>query len=203
MDEGKTINIVYRHLDEIKPYENNPRRNDNAVDAVAASIKQFGWQQPIIVDKQGVIIAGHTSYKAAQKLGLDTAPVFVADLTEEQATAYRIADNKTADLSEWDTEKLLSELTGIEHIEMRDFGFEDIDFPDFTDGIDLAEDEGDGAEDSQNNPTGGGTPRLIVTYKTPEEEEYLKNLLGVTELRDSYNFKDIKAAREVVTDEEH
>lgn len=156
MDEGKTINIVYRRLDEIKPYENNPRRNDNAVDAVAASIKQFGWQQPIIVDKQGVIIAGHTSYKAAQKLGLDTAPVFVADLTEEQATTYRIADNKTADLSEWDTEKLLSELTGIEHIEMRDFGFEDIDFPDFTDGIDLAEDEGDGAEDSQNNPTGGG-----------------------------------------------
>lgn len=202
MDEGKTINIVYRRLDEIKPYENNPRRNDNAVDAVAASIKQFGWQQPIIVDKQGVIIAGHTSYKAAQKLGLDTAPVFVADLTEEQATAYRIADNKTADLSEWDAEKLLSELTGIEHIEMRDFGFEDIDFPDFTDGIDLADNEDDGAEDSQNNPT-GGTPRLIVTYKTPEEEEYLKNLLGVTELRDSYNFKDIKAAREVVTDEEH
>ena len=165
MDEGKTINIVYRRLDEIKPYENNPRRNDNAVDAVAASIKQFGWQQPIIVDKQGVIIAGHTSYKAAQKLGLETAPVFVADLTEEQATAYRIADNKTADLSEWDAEKLLSELTGIEHIEMRDFGFEDIDFPDFTDGIDLADNEDDGAEDSQNNPTGGGggTPRLIVT----------------------------------------
>jgi ParB/RepB/Spo0J family partition protein len=90
-------------LSEITPYENNPRQNDAAVDAVAASIKEFGFRQPIVVDTQGVIICGHTRYKAAQKLGLEKVPVHVAkDLTPAQIKAYRIADNKTADLAVWD-----------------------------------------------------------------------------------------------------
>ena len=90
------MQIIIKGISEIKPYENNPRNNDSAVDAVAASIREFGWQQPIVVDKDGVIIAGHTRYKGARKLGLTEVPVVVAEnLTDEQVMAYRLADNKT------------------------------------------------------------------------------------------------------------
>ena len=99
------MQVVAKSVDEIKPYENNPRNNDDAVDAVANSIKEFGWQQPIVVDIGGVIIAGHTRYKAAQKLGLKTVPVVIAkDLSEEQVKAYRLADNKSGELATWDDE---------------------------------------------------------------------------------------------------
>ena len=96
------MKIELRPLAEIKPYEKNPRDNDAAVDAVAQSIRQFGFRQPIVVDEHGVIVCGHTRWKAAQKLGLEKVPVHVArDLTPEQIRAYRIADNKTNELAEW------------------------------------------------------------------------------------------------------
>ena len=90
------MNVELRALSAITPYDRNPRDNDAAVDAVAESIERFGFRQPIVVDEAGVIVCGHTRFKAAQKLGLDEAPVHVAtDLTPEQIRAYRIADNKT------------------------------------------------------------------------------------------------------------
>ena len=105
------MTIVERRLDEIRPYEKNPRRNDDAVDYVANSIKEFGWKQPIVIDKDGVIIAGHTRYKAAKKLKLKTAPCVIADdLTEDQVRAYRLADNKVSDFAVWDNKLLLEEL---------------------------------------------------------------------------------------------
>lgn len=111
-------------IGRIRPYEDNPRHNDDAVGAVAESIRQFGWKQPIVVDKDGVIVAGHTRYKAAQKLGYETVPCVMADdLTEEQVRAYRLADNKTADLAEWDFGKLNRELANIAEIDMSTFGF--------------------------------------------------------------------------------
>ena len=117
-------------IGEIRPYENNPRRNDGAVDAVAASIKNFDFNQPIVVDKNGVIIVGHTRYKAAQKLGMTEVPIIRADdLTEEQAKAYRLADNKTAELAEWDFAKLDEELAELD-FDMSEFGF-DADSIDF------------------------------------------------------------------------
>ena len=95
------MDVIERKLTEIYPYEHNPRKNDGAVDYVANSIREFGFKQPIVVDKNGVIIVGHTRYKAAQKLGLETAPVVVADdLDEEKARAYRLADNKTNELAD-------------------------------------------------------------------------------------------------------
>jgi ParB/RepB/Spo0J family partition protein len=95
------MKIELRKLSEIKPYPGNPRNNDDAVDAVAQSIREFGFRQPIVVDVEGVIICGHTRYKAAQKLGLEKVPVHVAkDLTPEQIKAYRIADNQTASLAD-------------------------------------------------------------------------------------------------------
>ena len=119
--------IIYRDIAELIPYENNPRDNDKAVDAVAASIKEFHFQNPIIVDKDGVIVAGHTRLKAAIKLGLKKVPVIVADdLTEEQVKAFRLADNKTGELAEWDFEKLEEELRALDDIDMASFGFEEM-----------------------------------------------------------------------------
>lgn len=117
-------------INSIKPYKNNPRNNDDAVEATANSIKEFGWQQPIVVDKDGVIIVGHTRLKAAKKLGLKQVPIVVAEnLTDEQANAYRLADNKTGELGGWDFDLLNSELEDLTNIDMSDFGFdtEDID----------------------------------------------------------------------------
>lgn len=122
------MEVEAKSIDEIKPYENNPRDNDDAVDAVANSIKEFGWQQPIVVDNEGVIIAGHTRYKAAKKLGLKHVPVVVADnLTPDQVKAYRLADNKTAELADWDMDLLNDELDQIRNIDMSDFGFDELD----------------------------------------------------------------------------
>lgn len=141
-------------LSDIKPYENNPRLNDKAVDKVAASIKNFGFQAPIIVDKNHVIIAGHTRYKAAKKLGLKDVPVIVAEnLSDEQVKAYRLADNKTGEFAEWDDELLAGELEDILGIDMTQFGF------------DL-----DGDEESEDNPYSKkvSVPQYEITGECPD-----------------------------------
>lgn len=109
-------------LGDVRPAGDNPRTiNAKAVEITAASIKRFGWQQPIVVDKHGVILAGHTRHKAAQHLKLQTVPVVVAEhLTEEEARAYRIADNRTADYTTWDYPELVNQLEALE----LDFGDE-------------------------------------------------------------------------------
>src|SRR5690606_1426907 len=115
-----TYDVQLRKIDDIQPYERNPRLNDQAVDAVAASLAEFGFRQPIVIDADGVIIAGHTRWKAAKQLGLARVPVHVAtDLSPEQVRAYRIADNKTGELAEWDLEILPIELN-----ELREGGFD-------------------------------------------------------------------------------
>jgi DNA modification methylase len=109
------VNVEMQPLAEIKPYEKNPRMNDDAIDAVAASIRQFGFRQPIVVDAEGVIVCGHTRWKAAQKLGLAEVPVHVArDLPPEQIRAYRVADNKTAELASWNMDLLPIELVELQ-----------------------------------------------------------------------------------------
>lgn len=124
MDEIKNVPLA-----QIIPYENNPRDNDNAVNAVAESIAAFGWKQPIVLDKNNVIIVGHTRYKAAMKLGYEKAPCIVADdLTEDQARAYRLADNKTGEAAEWDFDLLAEELDKIEDYDMTLFNFDNVDF---------------------------------------------------------------------------
>jgi site-specific DNA-methyltransferase (adenine-specific) len=130
------MNFVEKKLTEIYPYKNNPRNNDGAVDAVAASIKEFGFKVPIVVDSRGEIIAGHTRYKASLKLGLDKVPCIIADdLSPEQIKAFRLADNKVGELAEWDFDLLKGELDGILDIDMSGFGFEMSDFDDPTEAV--------------------------------------------------------------------
>lgn len=119
------MRIVYKKLEDLVPYENNPRDNQEAVQFVAASIREFGFKVPIVVTGDGVIVAGHTRYLAAKQLGLSEVPCIEADdLTEEQVRAYRLADNKTAEMSAWDEEKLEQELAAVTMFDMGEFGFD-------------------------------------------------------------------------------
>lgn len=128
------LEIKYVDIDDIKPYENNPRFNDNAVEYVKNSIKEFGFKVPMILDKNNRIVTGHTRYKASLELGLKEIPVIYADdLTEEQIKAFRLADNKVSEVAEWDWELLDEELEDID-IDMTDFNFtnfDDIDLENF------------------------------------------------------------------------
>ncbi len=124
INNGKIKNHRKKTSDLI-PYENNPRNNDEAVEYVANSIEKFGFKVPIILDKDGVIVAGHTRLKAAQQLGMETVPCIIADdLTPEQIKAFRLADNKVAEMSGWDFTKLDEELEKVTFdFNMSDFGF--------------------------------------------------------------------------------
>lgn len=124
MLKGIEMEIKEFKVTDLKEYERNPRHNDDAVEYVAESIKEFGFKVPIVVDKDNVIIAGHTRLKAAKELGLETVPCVVADdLTEEQVNAFRLADNKTAEMANWDFELLSEEINLVEDIDMSLFGF--------------------------------------------------------------------------------
>lgn len=131
-------------IDQLTPYDHNPRQNDGAVDAVAASIKNFGFKVPVVIDRERVIVAGHTRYKAAKKLGLESVPCIVADdLTDEQIRAFRLADNKVGELAGWDFDLLNMELAGIEELDMTQFGFldpEEIEEPEEVHEVETPED---------------------------------------------------------------
>ena len=127
------MQIVDKPISELKMYENNPRKNDAAVDKVAASIKEFGFRVPIIIDGNNVIVAGHTRIKAAKSLGMSEVPCIVADdLTPEQIKAFRLADNKVAEFATWDFELLDAELESILDIDMEQYGF-----PSLSDDLDI------------------------------------------------------------------
>ena len=124
-------------LNKIIPYIRNPRKNENAVEKVASSIKEFGFRQPIVVDSENVIIAGHTRFEAAKRLGLDVVPIHVADgLTEQQAKAYRIADNRVSQEAEWDHDLLKLELEEIDNPALT--GFEEFEISEILKEINFA-----------------------------------------------------------------
>ena len=129
------MNIKELSISQLHEYDNNPRNNDGAVDAVAESIREFGFKVPIVIDGDNVIVCGHTRVKAAQKLGMETVPCIIADdLTPEQIKAFRLADNKTGELAGWDFAKLEEELAALDGFDMSAFGFvqnEDVDIDSF------------------------------------------------------------------------
>lgn len=162
-------------LTEIKPYEKNPRRNDEAVKYVAKSIEEFGFKVPIIIDKDNVIVCGHTRYKAAKKLKLEIVPCISADdLTEEQIKAFRLADNKVSEYSDWDFDLLGEELASLIDFDMEGFGFEDILNEEQADEVEEdGFDPDDVAEEPPISKPGEiyqlGNHRLMVGDSTKEE----------------------------------
>lgn len=120
------MDIKMVKIDDIVPYENNPRHNEDAIEPVKESIKAYGFRVPMILDKENIIVAGHTRYAAAQALGMVEVPVLYADdLSDEEIRAFRIADNKTSDFSIWDNKKLLEELEGLDGL-FTGFNFDDL-----------------------------------------------------------------------------
>lgn len=172
------MEIITMGVNDITPYEKNPRQNDNAVKYVAESIKAFGFKQPIVIDKNGVIVAGHTRHRAAIELGLTEVPCIMADdLTEEQVKAYRLADNKVAEAAEWDIELLNEEIDDIFDIDMELFGF---DFSIEEEApMEVAEDEYEPEEPKEPKAKPGdiyqlGNHRLMCGSSTsPEDVEKL------------------------------
>ena len=164
------MNIEMKKVSELVPYERNPRNNENAVAAVAASIKEFGFKVPIVVDKDNVIVAGHTRLAAAQQLGLQEVPVIVADdLTPAQIKAFRLADNKTAELADWDFELLDNELAEIA-FDMTQFGFEDEDF-DWADVTDISRENYEEPDHTKLRCPVCGAVDYKVHFKKVDNEE--------------------------------
>ena len=123
------MNIVYKKINEIRPYENNPRNNEDAIKYVAKSIEEYGFKVPIVIDKDGIIVTGHTRYEASKQLGLKEVPCIIADdLDEEQVKAFRLVDNKVAEQSRWDYKKLMEELKIVDEEMMDFFNIENIYF---------------------------------------------------------------------------
>lgn len=173
----KEMKIEYKNIDDIIPYENNPRKNDDAVDYVANSIKEFGFKVPIIIDKENVIVTGHTRLKASQKLGLDKVPVIYADdLTKEQIKAFRIADNKVSEFSTWDLDKLDLELEDI-NIDMSNFGISEMDNINIDGEIER--------EDLSEKVS--ETYQIIVECNNEKEQEQLYNKL----VEEGYNCRTL------------
>lgn len=177
------MNIVEKNVDELIPYENNPRDNSDAVEYVANSIKEFGFKVPIVIDKNNVIVAGHTRLEASKLLGLDTVPCIIADdLTEEQVKAYRLADNKVSEFSKWDEDLLLSEIEDIFNIDLDRFGFE----------LDIEQEQ-------EEEPISPYTAKVNIPQYEPTGERY-----EISELVDISKCKELleKIDKSNVSDEE-
>ena len=159
------MDIKMMRLGDLRPYEKNPRKNDEAVKYVQESIKEFGFKVPIVIDRDFVIVAGHTRYKAAKKLDLKEVPCIVADdLTDEQIKAFRLADNKVAEKAEWDFNILSAELDELFDFDMTAFGFEDdaISSDEFSDEFTLA--DGDKPEICQITLTLHQKQKELIEY---------------------------------------
>lgn len=190
------MEIVNKKIEDLIPYENNPRNNDNAIEYVKNSIKKFGFKVPLVIDKNNVIVTGHTRYKASKELGLKEVPCIIADdLTDKQIQAFRIADNKTNDMAEWNDDLLAIELKDVlADIDMTDFGFGDFELSMLMDDMEPEKYDDDLIKEySSNSDDFLANKRIIITYRTDEETEFLKNLIKEDgeELGVVYKIKDI------------
>ena len=176
------MNIINIPIAKIKPYKKNPRKNDHAVDAVAASIKEFGFLVPMVIDKNNEIVCGHTRYKAAKSLGMKEVPCVIAEeLTEDQIKAFRLADNKVGEIAQWDMDLLPLELADIV-MPMNDFGFDAILEDEFDESFTL--------DDGEKKPF----RQISITV----HDEQAKLILAAIE----YVY-DQKAVTETFTNENH
>lgn len=179
------MTIVDKKLTELKPYEKNPRHNQEAIKYVANSIKEFGFKVPIVIDKNNVIVAGHTRYQASLELGLETVPCIIADdLTPKQIKAFRLADNKTAEKSYWDFDLLNQELLDIGvDIDMSLFDFRPVtdvmEDEDFSDDEDM-EDEDDDFSDDESGEEKTFRVAYEIVFNSENEQRRWYDFLSVT-----------------------
>jgi hypothetical protein len=167
------MNIKKVHIDEIRPYWRNPRKNDKAVEAVKHSINKFGYNQPIVVDKNMVIIAGHTRYKAIRELGIEEVEVLIKYISEEMAKEYRIADNKAAEKSKWDHDLLLFELRELDDLEDMEIFFDNGELDDLIEisKMDFEEEEEDAFSAS---PKAAASFSVTSPERTQEQRDTLE-----------------------------
>ena len=177
---SKNLNVKMMPIGDVVPYEKNPRLNDQAVDAVASSIREFGFKVPIVVDGKGVVVSGHTRLKAARTLGLAEVPVIVADdLDDTKIKAFRLADNKVAELAEWDESLLIKELEELDDLNY-DMGQFDFEFDlDDADGDDA---DGDGPDDIGDVPDNINVMETfalnVIVKDEAEQAELYEEMLG-------------------------
>ena len=170
------MEIINKKLEDLKPYENNPRFNDDAVEYVANSIKEFGFKVPMVIDKDNVIVAGHTRYKAALELGLKEVPCIVADdLTDEQIKAFRLADNKVSEKANWDYDLLDEELANILELDMKDFGFLETNI-NWEDVVDLDTETFEEPEHEMLRCPKCGTVDYKIHFRKATKEEIDENM---------------------------
>ena len=190
--KNQEMKIIYKKLEELKPYEKNPRHNDDAVKYVKNSIEKFGFKVPIVITADGEIVTGHTRFKAVQELGFKEIPCILADdLSEEEIKAFRIADNKVGEISFWDNDLLADEIRDLD-IDMTDFGFGDFELnillgdfkPESYDDDLIDEYERDEGELLKKK-------RLIINYETEEDEEFLMKLFKTDKLKVLYKVEEL------------
>lgn len=173
------MQIVYKKINELKPYVNNPRFNDDAVEYVANSIKEFGFKVPIVIDKNNEIVAGHTRYKASLELGLEEVPCIIADdLSEEQIKAFRLADNKVSDYSIWNNTLLLEELEDLKDLDIFT-GFNESEIF----GVELNEKDNDFLNDIIEE---NGEATLTIKYKCRNIDEFNDIMNYIDNIKDKY-----------------
>lgn len=163
--------VQYQDVSQIHPYENNPRNNEAAIEPVAQSIKSFGFRVPILIDRKGTIIAGHTRYEAAKRLGMDKVPcILVDDLTDAQIRAYRIADNKVSEASSWNDDVLRAEMEALKalDVDLDSTGFNDVELDGLLRDMDDSDFEEFFTEPVQQPPKSAGTS-LETEAQQPEQ----------------------------------
>ena len=181
-------------IDKIKPYENNPRNNEKAVDGVANSIKEFGFKVPIVVDEEYVIVTGHTRYLASKKLNLKEVPVIVLKgLTKEQIQKYRIADNKVGELADWDLQALGDEIAELKDVDFGDYGFNEIELMILTEDIEPEEFDKEEIEKYSERADKDilKVRKCIIKYDNEQEKKELKQLFNIQNLKVIYKCEEL------------
>ena len=176
------MEIIYKKVGDLIPYEKNPRKNDKAVKYVAKSIEEFGFKQPIIIDRDNVVVCGHTRLMATKQLGIEEVPCIVADdLTDEQIKAFRLADNKVSEQAEWDIGLLNEELDDILNVDMSDFGFDIFSMDDLEEMEGYNSEEDDREHFSKTFVFPIEKKKQIICYLKKHQNEIVEQIIKESE----------------------
>ena len=176
------MEIIYKKVGDLIPYEKNPRKNTKAVKYVANSIEEFGFKQPIIIDRDNVVVCGHTRLKASEQLGIEEVPCIVADdLTDEQIKAFRLADNKVSEQAEWDIGLLNEELDDILNVDMGDFGFDMFSIDDLEEMEGYNSEEDDREHFSKTFVFPIEKKKQIICYLKKHQNEIVEQIIKESE----------------------